>query len=76
MRVALVVVHLPDERETVDRGGAEPRALGVDVVDDTVAADRLDAGVEAVEREPQWKYWPPSMTIVWPVTNAAPGPAR
>ena len=21
------------------------------------------------EREPQWKYWPPSMTIVWPVMN-------
>ena len=24
----------------------------------------------------QWKYCPPSMTIVWPVTNADPGPAK
>src|SRR5262249_20529110 len=74
--VELVVIELPDERRPVDGGRAEARDGRVDVVDDAVAADRLDAGREAVQREPQWKYWPPSMTIVWPVTNDAAGPAR
>ena len=74
LRLALVVVELPDERGAVDLGGAEPRLAALQVVDDAVAADRLDARLEAVEGESQWKYWPPSMTMVWPVTNDADGP--
>ena len=74
--VELVVVELPDERRPVDLGRPEARDRGTQVVDDAVAADRLDAGLEVVEREPQWKYCPPSMTIVCPVTNDEVGPAR
>src|SRR5439155_1226048 len=28
------------------------------------------------EREDQWKYWPPSITMVWPVTKSAAGVQR
>ena len=76
LRVALVVVELPDERGALDRRGAEAGRPGREVVDDAVAADRLDPGLEAVERESQWKYWPPSITIVCPVTNDARGAAE
>ena len=51
--VELVVVELPDERRPVDLGRPEARDRGTQVVDDAVAADRLDAGIEVVEREPQ-----------------------
>ncbi len=74
--VELVVVELPDERRPVDLGRPEAGDGGTRVVDDAVAADRLDAGLEAIEREPQWKYCPPSMTMVWPVTKDEAGPAR
>ena len=43
---ALVVVELPDERRALDGRGAEAGAPAVDVVDDAVAADRLDPGLE------------------------------
>ena len=68
--------------------GAEPRLVrahpggfAAGDVEDAVAARELAPrpGREhvLVERERrQWKYWPPSITIVWPVTKSAVGPAR
>ena len=71
LRLALVAVELPDERPSLDGRAPEARGVVRDVVHDAVAADGLDARLEAVEWRAacQWKYWPPSMTIVWPVTN-------
>ena len=81
-----VAPELPDERGPVHLRRAEMGRVVRDVVDDTVPArvsvpvvnshggDRSDRRATALIS--QWKYWPPSMTMVWPVTNADDGPAR
>ena len=72
----LVLLELPDERVPVDPRRAEERLVAPDVVDDAVAGGGLDPARMVVEGEPQWKYWPPSITMVWPVTKSEYGPAR
>ena len=52
------------------------RLVPLQVVDDAIARRCLDAVRMLVEREVQWKYWPPSITIVWPVTKLALDPER
>ena len=49
------------------------RLVSRDVVDDTVSRLRHDPARMVEERENQWKYWPPSITIVWPVTKSDSG---
>ena len=64
-----------DERvcgSSVEQLPDQPRAVLEDV---------LDPKMRSVVRgrrqgEDQWKYWPPSMTIVWPVTKSAAGVQR
>src|SRR5205807_3436355 len=65
------VVHLPDERLAVDARGAEVRLVAGDVVHD--ARPVLGHDALGADRDPQWKYWPPSITIVCPVTKPAAG---
>src|SRR5262249_27615636 len=64
------------QRVPVDPRGAEVRLVRADVVHDAVPVPRLDAVTMLVEREDQWKYWPPSITIVCPVTKSAAGVQR
>ena len=56
--------------------GAEVRLVARDVVDDAVAGLGRDAVRVLGQAEDQWKYWPPSITIVWPVTKSEPGRAE
>ena len=58
------------------RGRARVCLVARDVVDDAVAGLGLDAVRVLRQAEDQWKYWPPSITIVWPVTKSEPGPQR
>src|SRR5207248_1186199 len=71
-----VLREFPDERVLLDRDRAEPRVTPADVVDDPVPRQRRRARGQVEERQPQWKYWPPSITIVCPVTKSEPGPQR
>ena len=71
-----VAAQLPDDGRPCHLRRAETRRVRLDVVDDARARLGCDAVRVLVEREPQWKYCPPSMTIVCPVTNADVGPAR
>ena len=68
--------QLPDERVPLDARRADVRLVARDVVDDPVARPGLDAVRVLRQAEDQWKYWPPSITIVWPVTKSEPGPQR
>ena len=68
--------ELPHERMPVDSCRTEVRLVALDVVDDPNPRSRLDTVRVLGESQDQWKYWPPSITIVWPVTNEAPGPQR
>jgi hypothetical protein len=52
------------------------RLVTLDVVDDMVAGAELDAARVIGEAQDQWKVWPPSITIVCPVTKSEPGPLR
>ena len=61
---AAVFGELPDQRPAVDLPIAEPRLVPLDVVDHPVTRCGRHAVSLVVEREPQWKYWPPSMTII------------
>ena len=58
-------------------GRPEPCLVPVEVVDDADVRPRCStpSGV-LLERADQWKYWPPSMTIVWPVMKSAAGVQR
>ena len=56
--------QLPDERRAADTCSSEIRPHICQVVDDAHAAGGLDTLGPLVQREVQWKYWPPSMTIV------------
>jgi hypothetical protein len=73
---AAVLAHRPDDRGPVDAGRAARGRVRAEVVHDHT--DRADVTTFAmfVQREDQWKYWPPSMTIVWPVTKSAAGEQR
>ena len=68
--------EFPDERAAGDARGAEVRLVALDVVDDVVACAQLDAVRVIGEAQDQWNVWPPSITIVCPVTKAEPGPLR
>ena len=68
--------QLPHERVPVDVRGAVVRLVPLDVVDDAVAGLGRDAVRMLGQAEDQWKYWPPSITIVCPVTKSDCGPAR
>jgi hypothetical protein len=52
------------------------RLAALEVVDDSSARDGGYSVGRLVEREDQWNVWPPSMTIVCPVTKSEPGPQR
>ena len=56
--------------------GAVVRLVPLDVVDDAGARLGRDSLRMLGEAEDQWKYWPPSITIVCPVTKSECGPAR
>ena len=73
---ARILHDLPDEGRPVHPRGAEPRRVPLQVVDDARPGLRLHALGPLVKREDQWKYWPPSMTIVCPVTKSADGVQR
>ena len=64
LRAVLVAAERPAERGPVDPGRREVRGVGAEVEDDRVRPLGVDAAGVVEEREPQWKYWPPSMTIV------------
>ncbi len=73
--------QLPAERVAVDPDRAEVGLAPGDVERDRLRARDLDAVRVLVERERahpgrQWKYCPPSITIVCPVTNDELAPAR
>ena len=51
---------------------AEVRLVARDVVDDAIAVLAREAVVVLGEAEDQWNVWPPSITIVWPVTKSEP----
>jgi hypothetical protein len=52
------------------------RLVPLDVVDDTVTVLCRRAVVVLGYMEDQWNVWPPSITIVWPVTKSEPGPQK
>jgi hypothetical protein len=52
------------------------RLVALDVVDDVVAGAELDTVCVIGEAQDQWNVWPPSITMVWPVTKSEPGPLR
>ena len=52
------------------------RLVALDVVDDAVAVARRDALGVLGQAQDQWNVWPPSITIVWPVTKSEPGPQK
>ena len=68
--------QLPDEREPVDPYRAEMRLVALDVVDDAIAVLGCDPVGMLGQTEDQWNVWPPSITIVWPVTKPEPGPQK
>ncbi len=69
--------HLDRRREQrvvglgVEQLPGQHRAV-VEFVDDRVLRVVRCAG----QGEDQWKYWPPSITIVWPVMKSAAGVQR
>src|SRR2546428_4066891 len=69
--VAGRVAELPDERAAANGRRAEVGGAALDVVDGPVSTGSLHAVGMLEERQDQWKYWPPSITIVCPVTNPA-----
>jgi hypothetical protein len=52
------------------------RLVALDVVHDMVAGTEVDTVRVIGDTEDQWNVWPPSMTIVWPVTKSDDGPHR
>jgi hypothetical protein len=52
------------------------RLVTLDVVDDAAAVLGGDALKMLGQPEDQWNVWPPSITIVWPVTKSEPGPQK
>jgi len=68
--------QLPDERMPLDVRRAEVRLVTLDVVDNAIAGfGGRSVGVLG-ETKDQWNVWPPSITIVWPVTKSEPGPQK
>jgi hypothetical protein len=68
--------QVPDERVALDACSTEMRLVTLDVVDDSIAGFGRHAAGMLGETENQWKVWPPSITIVWPVTKSEPGPQK
>ena len=68
--------QLLNERPAPDARGAVVRLVTLDVVDHVVAVLGLDARGVIRQVQDQWKVWPPSITIVWPVTKSECGPQR
>ena len=59
-----LALELPDDGRPVDARGSEVRLVVLEVVRDPASRlGRHSAGMLR-EDEAQWKYWPPSMTIV------------
>ena len=54
----------------------KPRPRRSSVVHDAVPRARRRRRPGAESAKHQWKYWPPSMTIVWPVMKSAAGRAE
>jgi hypothetical protein len=52
------------------------RLVALDIVDDVVAGAEFDPVRVIGETQDQWNVWPPSITIVCPVTKSEPGPLR
>ena len=71
-----LALELPDDRRPVDARGSEVRLVALEVVDDPASRLGLHSAGMLREDEAQWKYWPPSMTIVWPVMKSAAGVQR
>ena len=60
----------------LDACSTELRLVTLDVVDDAIAGfGGRSVGVLG-ETKDQWNVWPPSITIVWPVTKSEPGPQK
>jgi hypothetical protein len=52
------------------------RLVTLDVVDDPISVlGRRAIGMLGQSKD-QWNVWPPSITIVWPVTKSEPGPQK
>src|SRR5207244_7472150 len=68
--------QLPLERVPLDVRRAVLRLVALDVVHDAVAVLRRDAVRVIGEPQDQWNVWPPSITIVCPVTKSEPGPQK
>ena len=68
--------QLPDECMPVHVRGAEVRLVALDVVDDAIAVLGGGAFELLGQTKDQWNVWPPSITIVWPVTKSEPGPQK
>ena len=68
--------QLPDERTPLDARGTEMRLVALDVVDDPIAVLGRRSVWMLGETEDQWNVWPPSITIVWPVTKSEPDPQK
>ena len=66
----------PDERVPFDLRRPEVGLVALDVVDDAIAVLGRDAVGVLGQAEDQWNVWPPSITIVWPVTKSEPGPQK
>ena len=60
----------PDPRRS------EMRLVTLDVVDDALSVLGRDAVWMLGQAKDQWNVWPPSITIVWPVTKSDPGPQK
>src|SRR5207247_8470719 len=76
LRAVALTSDSPLERRTGNAHGPRVRLVSLEVVDDPVSGRSLQPIGMLVEREDQWKYWPPSMTMVWPVMKSAPGVQR
>ena len=74
--VLRLVRELPDERVSLHGGRTEVRLISLDVVDDPIPRRGSHAAGMLGQLEAQWKYWPPSMTIVCPVMKSAAGEQR
>ena len=75
-RARSVTAELPDEGVAADASRSDRCLVSLEVVDDARPSLGFDSGRMLVEREPQWKYCPPSITIVCPVMKPAAGVQR
>jgi len=62
--VLALAPDLPHDGRAVHASPTVVSFVPLQVVDDTGPSLRVDTSGSLMEREDQWKYWPPSMTIV------------